>query len=82
VIDVIERGQVPDQAGIAQAQAAYGPLVTRVIQAAYGAFHAGLNVALVVSGLALVGSGIVAWTTLGSARRTSFAPDLRPDPVD
>jgi predicted MFS family arabinose efflux permease len=64
VIDAIERGEVPNQAGLAAYQASYGPVVTKVVQAAYGAFHAGLNVALIVSGVAIIASGVASWTTL------------------
>jgi EmrB/QacA subfamily drug resistance transporter len=65
VIDAIETGKVPNGPnGLAAAKAAYGPIVERVIAAAFGAFHSGLDVALTVSGIAMLLSGIVAWTTL------------------
>jgi predicted MFS family arabinose efflux permease len=71
VIDAIERGEVPDQAGLAAYQESYGPVVTKVVRAAYDAFHAGLNVALVVSGIAILVSGAVSWTTLAPSRRVA-----------
>jgi hypothetical protein len=48
---------------VAGAQAAYGPIVAKVINAAYGAFHTGLSISLIVAGGVILASGLVAWFT-------------------
>jgi EmrB/QacA subfamily drug resistance transporter len=77
VIDAIETGKVPSgPGGLAAAKAAYGPIVERVIAAAFGAFHSGLDMALLVSGIAMIVSGIVAWATLAPSDRLGTAVAL------
>jgi EmrB/QacA subfamily drug resistance transporter len=74
VIDAIEHGQIPGASGIDQARLAYGPIVIRVINAAYAAFHAGLDIALTVSGITILVSGAVAWFALGDRRTVGPLP--------
>ena len=68
VITAVETGQVPSGGkGAAGAEAAYGPIVAKVISAAYGAFHTGLSISLIVAGGVILGSGLVAWFTFAGA---------------
>jgi EmrB/QacA subfamily drug resistance transporter len=60
VITAIEQGQVPSGKGAAAAQQAYGPIVGRVIDAAYAAFHAGLSASLIVAGIVILAAALVA----------------------
>lgn len=62
VINAVETGQVPKGGGAAQQT--YGPIVAKVIDAAYAAFRSGLGVSLVVAGGVILGSAVVAWFTL------------------
>lgn len=66
VIGAVETGGLPGQD--ASATRAYGPIVDKVIHAAYGAFAAGLHVALLAAGLAIIAVSLVAFVTLGSRR--------------
>ncbi|WP_255450335.1 MFS transporter [Skermania sp. ID1734] len=59
VIDAIETGKVP-QGGDQAASQAYGPIVDKVINATYAAFHSGLQIALLVSGIMLLAAGVIA----------------------
>jgi len=70
VIGAVETGGIPANAS-AEAKR-YGAIVDKVIHAAYGAFHAGLHIALLASGLAIIGGALVALATLGS--RSGEAP--------
>ncbi|QIS24607.1 MFS transporter [Nocardia terpenica] len=64
VIGAIETGNVP-AGGDPAAADAYGPIVNQVITATYAAFHRGLDVALLVSGvMILVAAVVTAGTTL------------------
>jgi EmrB/QacA subfamily drug resistance transporter len=71
VITAVETGTVPSSGsgGTAAAEKAYGPIVAKVVGAAYGAFHTGLNISLVVAGVVILISGLVASFTLPSGRR-------------
>ncbi len=74
VINAIETGQVSQGNGAAAAaEKAFGPIVTHVIDAAYGAFRTGLSISLVVAGVVILVSGLIAWVTLGGR-----LPELRP----
>jgi hypothetical protein len=74
VITAVETGQVPSGGkGASAAQQAYGPIVAKVIDAAYSAFHSGLSLALIVAGCVILASGLLAWLTFASA---SLAADL------
>ena len=83
VIDAVTTGQVPkgSSSSAAAAEQAYGPLVMKVIDAAYGAFHTGLNVSLTVSGITILASGVVAWLAVGRSRHGSVAEPYE-DPHD
>ncbi len=65
VISAVETGSMPtgSSGGMAQIEKAYGPLVLKVVSAAYDAFHAGLTIALVVAGVLMLASAVV--TTFG-----------------
>ncbi len=65
VISAVETGSMPTGGSdsIAQIEKAYGPLVLKVVSAAYDAFHAGLTIALVVAGVLMLASAVV--TTFG-----------------
>ena len=41
--------------------------MAKVISAAYGAFHTGLSISLIVAGGVILGSGLVAWFTFAGA---------------
>ena len=69
VINAVETGQVPKgSGGAAAAEKAFGPIVAHVVDAAYGAFRTGLSISLVVAGVVIVVSGLIAWATLGGRR--------------
>lgn len=61
VISAVETGSMPTggSGGMAQIEKAYGPLVLKVVSAAYDAFHAGLSIALVVAGVLMLASAVV-----------------------
>jgi len=60
VIHAVETGDVPaGSSGPAGAVAAYGKIVTRVIDAAYGAFHQGLSLSLTVAGVVMIASALM-----------------------
>ncbi len=63
VVGAVETGGVSGENS--SAERFYGPIVAKVIHAAYGAFHAGLNEALVASGVAILVASVVALGTLG-----------------
>jgi EmrB/QacA subfamily drug resistance transporter len=76
VITAVETGQVPSGGkGAAGAEQVYGPIVAKVIGAAYGAFHTGLSVSLIVAGGVILASGIVAGFTFAG-------PGALPDAED
>jgi EmrB/QacA subfamily drug resistance transporter len=67
VISAVEQGQVPSGKGAAGFEQAYGPVVAKVIGAAYSSFHSGLDLSLTVAGVVILASGLIAWTTLAPA---------------
>ena len=76
VINAVETGQVPKgSGGAAGAEQAFGPIVAHVIDAAYGAFRTGLTISLVVAGIVILVSGVIAWVTLRGR-----PPELEPEP--
>jgi EmrB/QacA subfamily drug resistance transporter len=76
VIDAVETGQVPrGGSGAAGAEQAFGPIVAKVIDAAYGAFHTGLSISLVVAGVVILTSGVVAWATLALEHGAQTEPE-------
>jgi EmrB/QacA subfamily drug resistance transporter len=56
IIDAIETGNIH----VPASAASYGSIVQRVIDAAYGAFHAGLQAALVTSAVLILAAGALA----------------------
>ena len=66
VITAVLTGQVP--AGSAGAQAQYGPIVAKVISAAYAAVHSGVSISLLVAGCVILVSGLVAYSTFTQDR--------------
>ncbi|MFI1911672.1 MFS transporter [Nocardia sp. NPDC020380] len=58
VINAIETGQVPN-GGDAAASAQFGPIVGKVINATYAAFHRGLDVALLVSAVMMLLAAVI-----------------------
>ena len=65
VLNAVVTGQVSGggQGAISQAEKQYGPVVAKVIQAAYEALHSGLTISLFVAAGVILASGIVAWFT-------------------
>jgi EmrB/QacA subfamily drug resistance transporter len=76
VIDALETGGMPS-GGDASSQAAYGPIVQKVIGAAFAAFHDGLEVALLVSALIILAAALLA---AASSWRARPAHDSDPAP--
>jgi EmrB/QacA subfamily drug resistance transporter len=74
VITAVETGQIPHGKGAAGAQAAYGPIVTKVIHATYDAFRSGLSLSLIVSGVMALGLGLVAWLAVDRCTRLRRVP--------
>lgn len=71
VIDAIETGNVP-AGGDQAASAAYGPIVNQVINATYAAFHRGLEVALLVSGIMILLAAILTAVSLPGRDRSGY----------
>ncbi len=71
VIDAIETGSVPS-GGDQAASAAYGPIVNQVINATYAAFHRGLEVALLVSGIMILLAAILTAISLPRHDRSGY----------
>jgi len=65
VIDAVLTGQVQ---GADAAEDQYGPIVAKVIGAAYDAVHSGVSFSLLVAGCVILASGIVAWFTFSPER--------------
>ena len=75
VITAVETGQVPrGSRGVAAAEQAFGPIVARVVDAAFGAFRTGLGISLTVAGAVILASGAIAWFTLAGGTAAE-APD-------
>jgi polyphosphate kinase len=69
VINAVETGQVPaGSAGSSGAEQQYGPIVAKVITAAYDAVHSGVSISLIVAGCVILASGLVAWFTFSPER--------------
>ncbi|WP_019929249.1 MFS transporter [Nocardia sp. BMG111209] len=75
IIDAIETGAVPNGGDLAD-RASYGPIVDQVIGAAFEAFHRGLDVALLVSGIlilvAAAGAAVSMWR---GGDRSGYEPE-------
>ena len=63
VINAVESGTIPAGGKLPGSATSYGPIVQHVISAAYGAFHAGLISALVISAILILGAGAVSAIT-------------------
>ncbi|HEX4520504.1 MAG TPA: MFS transporter [Gaiellaceae bacterium] len=59
VIGAVETGKVPSADKAHQSAQSYGPIAQRVIEAAYGAFHRGLDTALVTSAVLILAAGAI-----------------------
>lgn len=59
VIDAIKTGTIPSGGNAPASSAGYGPIVGKVIDAAYGAFHAGLRTALLTSAALILAAGVL-----------------------
>jgi MFS family permease len=57
VIDAVKTGTIPSGGNAPGSARAYGPIVEKVISAAYGAFHAGLRTALFTSAAMILVAG-------------------------
>jgi EmrB/QacA subfamily drug resistance transporter len=71
VIDAIENGTIPSGGKVPGSATGYGAIVERVIDAAYGAFHAGLQTALLTSAVLILAAGALA--VVGSSGRRGEA---------
>jgi len=71
VISAVETGGVPGggSGGSSAAEKAFGPIVAKVIDSAYGVFHSGLTEALVVAGVLMLASAVV--SAIGLRRKDS-----------
>ena len=71
VIDSVITGQIPSGTeGAADLEATYGPIVAKVVGAAYDAVHSGVSISLMVAGGVILISAVAAWLTF-TPRRTS-----------
>jgi EmrB/QacA subfamily drug resistance transporter len=69
VLNAVVTGQVSAGGqGAADAEKTYGPIVAKVIAAAYDALHSGLTISLFVAGGVILASGLVAWFTFSPER--------------
>ena len=69
VITAVLTGQVPaGNQGAAAAEQQYGPIVAKVVTAAYEAVHSGVSTSLVLAGGVILASGLVAWLTFSPER--------------
>jgi len=78
VISAVETGGLPGSSGVSQAERAYGPIVAKVIHAAYGAFRAGLDISLLVSGATILAAAVVALATMGRPALGSLDRPVEP----
>jgi EmrB/QacA subfamily drug resistance transporter len=53
---------------VAQAEEQYGPIVGKVVAAAFDAVHSGVIISLLVAGCVILVSGVIAWVTFAPAR--------------
>jgi hypothetical protein len=71
VIGAVEHGGLPSGSQTGSAVDQYGSIVTKVIDAAYGAFYSGLHACLLISAVVVLGAAIVA--AVGFARTDTTA---------
>jgi hypothetical protein len=79
VINGVETGTAPSSANLGSIAQAYGKLGTEVVNAAYGAFQAGLHIALYLSAGLVFAAGVFSFVAL--AQRESALPAARRDVV-
>jgi EmrB/QacA subfamily drug resistance transporter len=60
IITSVTSGGLSSKSSVAKAQKTFGHIVTQVIHAAYGAFYAGINVALLLSAALILSAALVA----------------------
>jgi EmrB/QacA subfamily drug resistance transporter len=65
VINAVLTGQFT---GTEEAEKIYGPIVAKVVGAAYDAVHSGVSFSLLVAGCVILLSGLVAWLTFSPRR--------------
>ena len=66
IITMVLTGQSSSSA--AEAEALYGPIVGRVVAAAFDAVHSGVSTSLLVAGVVIFISGIIAWVSFSPKR--------------
>ncbi len=66
IIDQVLTGQSSQSA--AEAEAMYGPIVGKAVAAAFDAVHTGVSNSLLVAGLVILVSGVIAWATFSRER--------------
>jgi hypothetical protein len=71
VIDAIKTGTIPSGGNAPASSGGYGPIVNKVIDAAYGAFHAGLRTALLTSAGLILVAGVFSGVAARRARPVS-----------
>ena len=72
VLSAIEHGNVPSGGAAQGVTQAFGPIVAKVIRAAYGAFRSGLDIALLVSGSSMFLAAAIAIVTLRKRKEIQF----------
>jgi hypothetical protein len=75
VLNAVLTGQFAG-ASAADAEKQYGPIVAKVVNAAYDAVHSGVSFSLIVAGGVILASGVIAYFTFVPRR-----PRLEPDEV-
>jgi EmrB/QacA subfamily drug resistance transporter len=79
VVSAIEHGSAPSGGSDSSATSSFGPIVTKVINAAYTAFRSGVDLALLASGCAMFIAAAIAVVTLrrhGAAQLASTDADV------
>ena len=66
IIDQVLMGQSSNSA--AEAEKQYGPIVGKVVSAAFDAVHSGVTISLLVAGCVILVSGVVAYLTFAPAK--------------
>ncbi len=69
IVNLVLTGQSSGSA--AEAEALYGPIVGRVVAAAFDAVHSGVSRSLLVAGCVILVSGIIAWVSFAPRRLTT-----------
>jgi hypothetical protein len=69
IVNLVLTGQSSGSA--AEAEALYGPIVGRVVAAAFDAVHSGVSRSLLVAGCVILVSWIIAWVSFAPRRLTT-----------